>query len=180
MSYLRFIRTLTGSRLISCAFLASSLWAADPDGAALYQARCAACHDNASTESRIPKREQLAARAPEAITNAMFDGAMIGQASGVTIEEGRAIARFVTGTEFSVAADVPMAKCEAPGKKISLAAGDWNGWSVEPDNSRYQAKPGLNATDIPRLKLKWAFGFPGDNRAYSQPTVVAGRVFGGG
>jgi polyvinyl alcohol dehydrogenase (cytochrome) len=179
MSYLRFVRTLRGSRLIFCAFLASSLWAADPDGAALYQARCAACHDNAGTESRIPKREQLAARAPEAITNAMFDGAMIGQASGLTIEEGRAIARFVTGKEFSVASEVPMAKCGAPGKKISLAAGDWNGWSVESDNSRYQAKPGLNATDIPRLKLKWAFGFPGDNRAYSQPTVVGGRVFVG-
>ena len=153
--------------------------AADPDGAALYQARCAACHDSGIADSRIPKREQIAARSPEAITAALFDGAMIGQASGLTIEEGRAIARFVTGKEFSVASDVPMAKCEAPGKKISLAPGDWNGWSVEPDNSRYQAKPGLNATDIPRLKLKWAFGFPGDTRAYSQPTVVGGRVFVG-
>src|SRR5579863_4135179 len=136
MSYLRFVRALTGSRLISCAFLASSLWAADPDGAALYQARCAACHDNASTESRIPKREQIAARSPETITAALFDGAMIGQASGLTIEEGRAIARFVTGKEFSVASDVPMAKCGTAGRKISLASGDWNGWSVEPDNSR--------------------------------------------
>jgi len=72
-----------------------------------------------------------------------------------------------------------MARCDASAKKISLAPGDWNGWSVEPDNSRYQAKPGLNATDIPRLKLKWAFGFPGDIRAYSQPTVVGGRVFAG-
>jgi len=179
MSYFRFLRTLTGSRLISCAFLVSSLWAADPDGAALYQARCAACHDSGIADSRIPKREQIAARSPEAVTAALFDGAMIGQASGLTIDEGRAIARFVTGKEFSVASDVPMAKCEAPGKKISLAPGDWNGWSVEHDNARYQPKPGLNATEIPRLKLKWAFGFPGDNRAYSQPTVVGGRVFVG-
>ena len=88
MSYFRFVRALTGSRLISCAFLASSLFAADPDGAALYQARCAACHDNDSTESRIPKREQIAARSPEAITSAMFDGAMIGQASGLSIRRG--------------------------------------------------------------------------------------------
>lgn len=177
----RFPRTTTGSGFIFLAFLATSLWAADdaPDGRALWKARCAACHDNTRTESRIPNREQLAARLPEAITSALFDGAMIGQASGLTIDEGRAIARFVTAKAFSVASDVPMPKCDAPAKKISLAAGDWNGWSVGSDNSRYQAKPGLSANDIPRLKLKWAFGFPGDNRAYSQPTVVGGRVFVG-
>jgi polyvinyl alcohol dehydrogenase (cytochrome) len=72
-----------------------------------------------------------------------------------------------------------MGKCEAPGKKLSLAPGDWNGWSVEPDNSRYQAKPGLSAADIPRLKLKWAFGFPGDSKAYAQPAVAGGRLFVG-
>ena len=104
---------------------------------------------------------------------------MIPLASGLTVEEGRAIARFITGKEFSAVSNVPMAKCAAPAKKISLAPGDWNGWSVEPDNSRYQPKPGLSAADIPRLKLKWAFGFPGDNRAYSQPVVAGGRVFVG-
>ena len=67
-----------------------------------------------------------------------------------------------------------MAKCEAPGKKVSFAPGDWNGWSVESDNSRYQAKPGLNAADIPRLKLKWAFGFPGDTPRIL-PTDRCGR-----
>jgi polyvinyl alcohol dehydrogenase (cytochrome) len=72
-----------------------------------------------------------------------------------------------------------MGKCEAPGKQFSLASADWTGWSAEPDNSRYQAKPGLSAADVPRLKLKWAFGFPGDSRAYAQPAVAGGRVFVG-
>ena len=31
--------------------------------------------------------------------------------------------------------------------------------------------------DVPRLKLKWAFGFPGANFALAQPTVMGGRVF---
>src|SRR6476469_6810609 len=31
----------------------------------------------------------------------------------------------------------------------------------------------------PRLKLKWAFGFPGDTRAYAQPAIVGGRLFVG-
>ena len=32
---------------------------------------------------------------------------------------------------------------------------------------------------MPRLKVKWAFGFPGASAVYGQPTVAAGRVFGG-
>jgi polyvinyl alcohol dehydrogenase (cytochrome) len=172
MSYFRFV-------LIACTFLFGSVWAADPDGAALYQARCSACHDNGSAELRAPKREQIAARSPEAIVGAMFDGAMIVQASGLTLEEGRAIARFITGKEFSSVAIVSVGKCEAPAKRFSLTPGDWNGWGVEPENPRYQAKPGLNVADVPRLKVKWAFGFPGESRAYAQPAVAGGRVFVG-
>ena len=179
MRHPSFVMTLSTACLISCALLRNSLWAADPDGAALYQSRCAACHDNGSAEARVPKREQIAARPPEAIVNAMFEGLMIIQASGLTMEEGRAIARFITGKEFSSVTNVPIPKCEAPAKKLALGPSDWNGWSAELDNSRYQPKPGLSAVDIPRLKLKWAFGFTGESRAYSQPTVAGGRVFVG-
>jgi polyvinyl alcohol dehydrogenase (cytochrome) len=38
---------------------------------------------------------------------------------------------------------------------------------------------GLSAADVPRLKLKWAFGFPGANRAFAQPALAGGRVFVG-
>ena len=124
MSRFRFVRILFASLLISCAFLVNSLWAAEPDGAALYKARCASCHDNGSAESRIPKREEIAARSPEAILNTMFEGAMVVPASGLTLDEGRALARFVTGKEFSAFSNsnVPITRCEAPAKKISLAA----------------------------------------------------------
>ena len=33
--------------------------------------------------------------------------------------------------------------------------------------------------DVPRLKLKWAFGYPGAIIAFAQPTIVAGRLFVG-
>ena len=46
-------------------------------------------------------------------------------------------------------------------------------------NSRYQPKPGLTAADVPKLTLKWAFGFPGGTQAYGNPAIVAGRVFVG-
>jgi polyvinyl alcohol dehydrogenase (cytochrome) len=156
-------------------------WAADagPDGAALYKTRCAICHEAANQQGRTPKREELAAKTPEAILSAMFGGAMEIQATGLSRDEGRAIARFLTGKDLSATGDVVTGMCSAPAKKFSLASSDWNGWGAEVDNSRFQAKPGLSADDVPKLKLKWAFGFPGDTRATAQPTVAGGRVFVG-
>jgi polyvinyl alcohol dehydrogenase (cytochrome) len=37
----------------------------------------------------------------------------------------------------------------------------------------------LPAADVARLKLKWAFGFPGATFAVAQPTIFGGRVFVG-
>jgi polyvinyl alcohol dehydrogenase (cytochrome) len=55
----------------------------------------------------------------------------------------------------------------------------WNGWGADAGNTRFQpaAAAQLNAADVPGLKLKWAFGFPGARAVSGQPAVVAGRVF---
>src|SRR6185295_11746989 len=47
--------------------------------------------------------------------------------------------------------------------------------------TRFQdvAPAGIAAADVARLKVKWAFGFPGDQSAYAQPAVAGGRVFVG-
>ncbi len=37
----------------------------------------------------------------------------------------------------------------------------------------------MAAEDVPRLSLKWAFGFPDATSAWSQPTVAGGRLFVG-
>jgi polyvinyl alcohol dehydrogenase (cytochrome) len=71
--------------------------------------------------------------------------------------------------------------CPTAGAPLSemASAPHWNGWGVNPSQHRFQ--PGemaqLGADDLPRLKLKWAFGFPGATRSVAQPTVVGGRVF---
>lgn len=56
---------------------------------------------------------------------------------------------------------------------------EWNGWGMDTSNTRFQPTPGFTAADTPKLKLKWAFGFPNGNSAYGQPSVVGGRVFVG-
>ena len=152
--------------------------AAAPAGEALYNKRCAACHDG-KPQPRMPARQELAARTPESIYQAMFGGAMATQAAGLSSEEGRAIARFIAGKEFGTGAAPVAGKCSGTPGPLTMADADWNGWSADPANTRYQPKPGLDAADVPKLKLKWAFAFQDDTSRSAQPAVVGGRVFTG-
>ena len=55
----------------------------------------------------------------------------------------------------------------------------WNGWGASLTNARFQDANGaqLAPEHVSRLKLKWAFGFPGAKAVYGQPAVIAGRIF---
>jgi polyvinyl alcohol dehydrogenase (cytochrome) len=72
--------------------------------------------------------------------------------------------------------------CASP-KPLALVESSprWTSWGIDYDNSRFQpaVQAGLTAADVPRLKLKWAIGFPDTSHAWSQPTVAGGRVFVG-
>ncbi len=71
--------------------------------------------------------------------------------------------------------------CPANSQLGSLdATPSWSGWGGA-GNARYQtaAASGLTPADVPKLKLKWSFGFPGGASMYSQSSVAFGRVFVG-
>jgi polyvinyl alcohol dehydrogenase (cytochrome) len=74
------------------------------------------------------------------------------------------------------------AKAEGSSCPESALAGTeskWNGWGAGEANLRFQSNPGFTTSQVARLRLKWAFGFPSDTLAYAQPTLVWGRVFVG-
>jgi polyvinyl alcohol dehydrogenase (cytochrome) len=127
----------------------------------------------------MPSRQELSARTPESVYQAMFGGAMSWQATGLSSDEERAIARFLTGKEFGGVAAIGSGNCSAPPGALNLNDGDWNGWSVDLFNARYQPKPGMSASDVPGLKLKWAVAFQGETVRSAQPSIVGGRVFTG-
>jgi hypothetical protein len=83
------------------------------------------------------------------------------------------------------AATVPLngGKCPTAGTPVAdaLSTPHWNGWGVDSSQHRFQpsAMAQLAADDVPRLKLKWAFGYPGAAVAFAQPTIVASRLFVG-
>ena len=62
-----------------------------------------------------------------------------------------------------------------------LAKPHWVGWGAGVEQHRFQPAEmaQLSADQVPKLKLKWAFGFPGVTRAYGQPAVAGGRLFVG-
>ena len=55
--------------------------------------------------------------------------------------------------------------------------GDWNGWGNGTGNTRFAKAGGLSAKDLPKLKLKWAFGYADVTSARAQPALVGNRLF---
>jgi len=169
--------------LATLALLARPADAAPPSGEAIYVGRCAKCHDRPG-ETRAPARSVLENLTVERILDVMTTGTMKPQASGLSASERKVLASFLSSKHASAAAGpaTTLGQCPA-GHAFSIPMDDrpWSGWGADPRNSRSQpaAIAGLGPADLPRLKLKWAFGFPNDQHAMSQPSIAGGRVFVG-
>jgi polyvinyl alcohol dehydrogenase (cytochrome) len=156
-----------------------------PDGETVYRQHCSGCHDGSLP--RAPNREAMRAMAPEAIDTALSSFSMRRQGASLSSAERRAVAAFLAGAPpGSYRAPLEMIGKEAyctvgtaPGDPLAGAA--WNGWGIDARNTRSQtaAAAGLSAADVPKLKLKWAFGIPGVSASGSQITVVGSRAFVG-
>jgi polyvinyl alcohol dehydrogenase (cytochrome) len=166
------------------------------DGAAIFSSDCASCHDG-STGSRAPAPDVLRQRSPEAILKALTAGGMRPQGGRLSGVERRAVAEYLSGKPLG--GDITGAKvgrCDAPSSSTSSTTSSatsfattplpdpaslsaWIGWSPSSTNTRFQsaAQAGLTAEQVPKLELKWAFGFPDATSAWSQPTVASGRLF---
>lgn len=182
------MRLRVASLLLSCCWV---LPAAGPlraqSGQVLYTKWCAVCHDN-NAESQAPTRDVLAKMTPEQILTALEKGPMKAQVLDDMISraERQALAEYLSGKTLGSAPVIPIPKsafCPSSPDSFqnSLAGPLWNGWGVNITNTRFQpaAEAGMTADDVPRLKLKWAFGFPEATSASSQPVVLGGRVYVG-
>ena len=121
---------------------------------------------------------------PERIYSALTAGPMKAQGDALTEDQRRMLAVFMSGRPFGTsqngaAKDMPNRCVRNPLMAPRSWDRDWIGWGAKLDNSRYRLTAGFSARDVPHLKLKWAFGFPGGLSAYGQPTVAGGRVFVG-
>jgi polyvinyl alcohol dehydrogenase (cytochrome) len=149
----------------------------------LYEQHCATCHGNPSGPKNAPDGMQLRKLSSDAVYAAISKLPVHSSVQSLSDDDKRFIAYYLGGRKVGVA-DLADAKrmtnqCAA-NKPLDLSSSaSWNGWGVDPENSRFQpAKAaGLTPDQIPQLKLKWAFGFPAVEEVYGQPTVAGGRVF---
>jgi len=165
-------------RYVSLLVFLTSLLRAQ-DGAALYKQRCAICHD--SPGPRVPALSTIKAMSGEAIYQALTEGVMKTQAAGLSPAQIVAIIRYIapTGkTQSAAAAVTRTCKSDPPFPAISNTP-EWNGWSPDVDNSRFQnaAAAGLTAGDLSKLKLKWAFNLGAVSEARSQPAILGAYAY---
>src|SRR5215471_19745075 len=89
------------------------------------------------------------------------------------------LSAFILITSASPAQDKIAGQCVSASPYDFNQVGRWTAWSPDLSNTRFQSSSnaGLTAADVPKLVLKWAFGFPSATSAYSHLTVAGGRVF---
>lgn len=193
----------TRTTAVAAAFvfgLSFSAWSAQApqdsvSGEEVFQRACAACHvdaaraaatetaSGAAAGTRIVPFEMLRQMTPEVILSSLENGKMQPQGSALTPAERRAVAQFASGKSFAESVVPAMARAnrctdDTPVRDPGSMPG-WNGWGNGLSNTRFQPKEtgGLTAEDLPRLRLKWAFGYPGAQSAKAQPTIAGGRLF---
>jgi polyvinyl alcohol dehydrogenase (cytochrome) len=149
----------------------------------IFQKNCMTCHGNPDA-LRAPSVSTLRQMSAEGIYAALTSGPMKVQGQELNDEEKRRLAEALSGQTLGLgdAGDIKSMpnRCPSNPPMSDPSAGPaWNGWGVDEFNTRFQeAKAaGILADDIPRLKLRWAFGFPRGVSAWGQPTIVSGRIF---
>jgi len=175
------VEFVAASRISVLVLTTGCLAAFAQDGAALYKQHCAQCHEGGV--ERAPQSVAMKLMAPERVLAALTNGKMAEQGKALTPAQARAVSMFVTGKSFGGEEAPQQGVCaEAAATFDKPFSGPyWNGWGVNAANVRMQpaAMAGLSAGEVPKLKLKWAFGFPGAARAAAQPTIAGGRIFAG-
>jgi polyvinyl alcohol dehydrogenase (cytochrome) len=151
-------------------------------GWATFQGQCAGCHGIIGPIGNAPTAWSIRQMTPDRI-DAALRGKVHHERTLTDIQAQR-VGEFMSGrplgsVDAGDARSMPN-QCTANAPMRDPASGpSWNGWGNDLSNSRSQtaAAARLTAADVPRLKLKWAFGIPKGMTNNAQPTVVSGRVF---
>ena len=148
-------------------------------GETLYATHCAVCHQGGIP--RAPHRDWLAKMAPDAVLDAMNHGTMQQEAAHLVADQREAITEYLTGVDLAGYKPPPAPPgCRDDARQFDLTQAPARaGWGYGTARFVGPETAGLGKRDISRLKLKWAFAFPGAIRARSLPVVAMGAVFVG-
>jgi polyvinyl alcohol dehydrogenase (cytochrome) len=171
-----------GSTFLAIAMLTTQASAEEKDvGAKAYQQYCAQCHEGGV--SKAPHKMFLEMMSAQSILNSMENGIMQAQSAALSKAHKQAVAEYLTKQSLADLAQQPSAPmCTGDAANFDFDRPPAKaGWGVSRQNQRFINKEvaGLEAKDLGKLELKWAFRFPNAQRARSQPTIAMGAVFVG-
>ena len=175
-------RAVWSLAVVTAFSCAASHAATEDDAAILYRERCANCHDGGPV--RAPDRTSMKLLAPDRVRAALTSGSMVQQARGLAPRELDLLVAYLSGPiaqTIEAASTPPQCKAAPPALDGAFTRPRWNGWGNGIEQRRFQPAEmsRLSVAEVPHLKLKWAFGFPGVFRAYGQPAVLGGMLFVG-
>ncbi len=153
-------------------------------GWATFQGQCFRCHGNTATNAKTTAyaiRQMTPERIYAALTSATHT-----EGQNLSDIQKQRVGEFMAGRPMGSvnageAKSMPNQCATNPQLSDPSSGPSWNGWGNDLANTRFQpaAAARLTAADVPKLQLKWAFGFPKGMTNNAQPTVVSGRVFAG-
>ncbi|MGE3692846.1 MAG: PQQ-binding-like beta-propeller repeat protein, partial [Novosphingobium sp.] len=105
------------------------------------------------------------------------------QGSALSEEQRTQVAEYISGRKLGAsAAQTALNMCSGQAARFDMYEPPaFTGWGLDPENSHaVTAKnAGISQANLPRLRLKWAFGMPNSSRMRSQPAVAGGAILVG-
>jgi polyvinyl alcohol dehydrogenase (cytochrome) len=164
--------------LFVLASLAAAPVDASPDGQALYEVHCAACHHDPH-DAKAPTLDALRLIHPRRMLHVLTEGAMQSQAAGMTGAEIQTLVAYLAGRDAPPDVDAS-AFCDDRSLAVRAEAGPRiANWGMAPGAGRYlnDAQTAIDAGNVARLELKWAFGLPGTDSARAQPVIDGDALY---
>lgn len=152
-----------------------------PEVVELFESACAECHSSAQS-GRTPSRAALASLSPRAFVAALQDGVMRAEGEDLTEAQRIALAEYLTRRTYSAEILPEAAYCSRRGfGPLDPGAIAWMGYGGDLEGTGYQPadRAGMDGDDVPRLRLRWAFGIPGASQVRTKPTVVGDVILVG-
>ncbi len=144
------------------------------DPQALFDSRCATCHDGS-----VPKAPHLIKFlyiGRDAIAQTLTDGLMKTHVQDLSAQQIAVLADHLGG---AVTESAPVLGCD--NSVLPAAAPVFAGWSLTEQGTRFipQAVAQLPVQDVSKLELDWVFAYPGATRARSQPVPFGNSILVG-
>jgi polyvinyl alcohol dehydrogenase (cytochrome) len=148
-----------------------------PTGEEIYKTKCAFCHNG--TVKEAPRFEALQNLSSTDIIKALTSGIMKVQGSSLSSEEKDFVAKYISKIGSQEKTSMAGMCNDLKPKTLQNDKQKISNWGMGLSNQRFinDRNVLINAQNVGKLSLKWAFAFPEATCARSQPTVAGNTLF---